>query len=129
MVPSKGITEFLPSHYVTIRLHGNIVLPPLKSSTFQKVCREYNSIIGSNMCRIKLTLDGTEPIISFEGLGRTSKYRWLEEDEVLNADHHIAMTSSILRDELQKTCLITSIRISFHHGFCRRRRWWRCIII
>src|SRR3954464_6948751 len=41
VVPSEGITKLLPSHYVTIRLHCNIVLPPLKSSTFQKVCREY----------------------------------------------------------------------------------------
>src|SRR3954462_10181793 len=85
VVPSKGNTELLPSHYVTIRLHSNIVLPPLMSNTFQKVCREYNSIIGSNMCRIKLALDGTEPIISFKGLRRISKYRWLEEDEILNA--------------------------------------------
>src|SRR3954467_5853086 len=98
MVPSKGITELLPSHYVTIRLNCNIVLPRLKSSTFQKVCREYNSVIGSNMCHIKLTLDGTEPIISLKGLKRTSKYMWLEEDEVLNAHNHIAMTSGILLD-------------------------------
>src|SRR3954467_10577506 len=123
MVPSKGITEFLPSHYVTIRLHGNIVLPPLKSSTFQKVCREYNSIIGSNMCRVKLTLDGTEPIISFKGLRRTSKYRWLEEDEILNAHDHITLTNGILLDELQKACLVTLILLSFHHDFRHRRRW------
>src|ERR1043165_7305342 len=87
VVPSKGITELLPSHYVTIRLHCNIILPPLKSSTLQEVYRKNNSIIRSNMCRVKLTLDGTEPIIIFKGLGRTSKYQWLEEDEVLNADH------------------------------------------
>src|SRR3954465_6699082 len=74
VVPSKGITELLPSHYMTIWLHRNIVLPPFGSSTFQKVCRKYNSIIGSNMCRFKLTLDGTEPIISFKGLRRTSEY-------------------------------------------------------
>src|ERR1041384_7506800 len=85
VVPSKGITELLPSPYVTIGLHCNIVLPPLKSSTFQKVCREYNSVIGSNMCRIKLTLDVTEPIISFKGPRRTSEYRWLEKDKVLDA--------------------------------------------
>src|ERR1043165_1472524 len=109
VVPSKGITELLPSQYVTIWLHCNIVLPPLKSSTFQKVCRKNNSVIGSNMCRVKLTLDGTEPIISFKGLRRTPDYRWLEEDEVLNAHSHIAMTSGILLDELQQTCLITSI--------------------
>src|SRR3954471_23489399 len=71
VVPSKGITELLPSHYVTIRLHCNIVLPPLKSSTFQKVCHGNYSVIGSNMCRIKLMLDGTEPINSFKGLRRT----------------------------------------------------------
>src|SRR3954467_13972417 len=129
VIPSKGNTELLPSHYVTIWLHCNIVLPPLKSSTFQEVYRENNSVIGSNMCCIKLTLDGTEPIISFKGLRRTSKYRWLEEDEVLNAHNHIAMTSSILLDELQKTCLIKSIPLSFHHDFRRRRRWWRFIII
>src|SRR3954462_15378967 len=128
MVPSKGITELLPSHYVTHRLHCNIVLPPLKSSTFQKVCREYNSIIGSNMSRVKLTLNGMELIISFKGLRRTSKYRWFEEDEILNADHHITMMSGILLDELQKACLITSIPLSFHHDFRRRRRWWRFII-
>src|SRR3954463_314621 len=57
VVPSKGITELLPSHYVTIRLHCNIVLPPLKSSTFQKVCSEYNSVNGRNMCHVKLMLD------------------------------------------------------------------------
>src|SRR3954471_17562108 len=85
VVPSKGNTELLPSLYVTIWLHSNIVLPPLKSSTFQEVYREYNSIIGSNMCSVKLTLDGTEPIISFKGLRRISEYRWLKKDEVLNA--------------------------------------------
>src|SRR3954469_23074109 len=102
VVPSKGNTELLPSHYVTIWLHCNIVLPTLKSNTFQEVYRKDNSIIGSNMCSVKLTLDGTEPIISFKGLRRTSEYRWLEEDEVLNSDNHIALTSGILLDELQK---------------------------
>src|SRR3954464_9441097 len=129
VVPSKGNTELLPSHYVTIWLHCNIVLPPLKSSTFQEVYREDNSVIWSNMCYIKLTLDGTDPIISFEGLRRTSEYRWLEEDEVLNADHHITMVGSILVDELPEACLITSIPLSFHHDFCRGRRWWKFIII
>src|SRR3954469_20098119 len=124
VVPSKGNTKLLPSHYVTIWLHCNIGLPPLKSSTFQEVYRKNNSVIGSNMCRVKLTLDGTEPIISFKGLGRTSKYRWLEEDEFLNAHNHIAMTSDIPVDELQKACLITSILLDFHHDFRRRRRWW-----
>src|SRR3954470_23984003 len=47
VVPSKGNTELLPSHYVTIWLHCNIVLPPLKSSTFQEVYREDNLVIGS----------------------------------------------------------------------------------
>src|SRR3954465_945324 len=79
VVPSKGNTKLLPSHYVTIWLHSNIVLPPLKSSTFQEVYRENNSFIGRNMCSIKLTLDGTEPIISFKGLRRTTEYRWLEK--------------------------------------------------
>src|SRR3954471_13512727 len=129
VVLSKGNTELMPSHYVTIWLHSNIVLPPLKSSTFQEVYRENNSVIGRNMCCIKLTLDGTEPIISFEGLKRTSEYWWLEEDEVLNAHNHIALTSGILLNELQKACLITSILLSFHHDFRRRRRWWRFIII
>src|SRR3954467_14732086 len=129
VVPSKGNTELLPSHYVTIWLHCNIVLPPLKSSTFQEVYRKDNSVIGSNMCCIKLTLDGTEPIISFKGLRRTSEYRWLEEDDVLNAHNPIALMSGILLDELQKAFLITSIPLSFHHDFHRRRRWWRFIII
>src|SRR3954464_2072696 len=129
VVPSKGITELLPSHYMTIWLLRNIVLPPFSSSTFQKVCRKNNSIIGSNMCRFKLTLDGTEPIISFKGLRGTSKYRWLEEDEVLNAHNHIALMSGILLNELQKACLITSILLSFHHDFRRRKRLWRFIII
>src|SRR3954470_20776455 len=128
VVPSKGITELLLRHYMTIWLHCNIVLPPFSSSTFQKVCREYNSIIRINMCSVKLTLDGTEPIISFKGLRGTSKYRWLEEDEVLNAHNHIALTSGILLNELQKACLITSILLRFHHDFRRRRRWWRFII-
>src|SRR4051812_15849880 len=128
VVPSKGNTELLPSHYVTIWLHCNIVLPPLKSGTFQKLYRKYNPVIGSNMCSIKLTLDGTELIISFKGLRRTSEYRWLEEDEVLNADHHITVMGGILLDELQKACLITSIPLGFHQDFRRRRRWWRFII-
>src|SRR3954468_11603646 len=80
------------------------------------------------MCSIKLTLDGTESIISFKGLRGTSKYRWLEEDEILNAHNHITMTSGILLDELQKACLITSIPLSCHQYFRRRRRWWRFII-
>src|SRR3954464_5024722 len=129
VVPSKGNTELLPSHYMTIWLHCNIVLPPLKSSTFQEVYRKDNSVMGSNMCSVKLTLDGTEPIISFKGLRRTSEYRWLEEDEVLNADHHITVMGGILLDELQKACLITSIPLGFHQDFRRRRRWWRFIII
>src|SRR3954464_6082654 len=129
MVPLKGITELLRSHYVTIWLHRNIVLPPLKSSTFQEVYRKYNSVIGSNMCSIKLTLDGTEPIISIKGLRGTSKYRCLEEDEVLNADHHITVMGGILLDELQKACFIMSILLGFHHDFRRRRRWWRFIYI
>src|SRR3954469_9132532 len=129
LVPSKGNTELLPSHYVTIWLHSNIVLPPLKSSTFQEVYRENNSVMGSNMCSIKLTLDGTEPIISFKGLRRTSEYRWLKEDEVLNADHHITVVGGILLDDLQKACLITSIPLSFHQDFCHKRQWWRFIII
>src|SRR3954469_2310105 len=54
VVPLKGNTKLLPSHYVTIWLHSNIVLPPLKSNTFQEVYRENNSVIGSNMCSIKL---------------------------------------------------------------------------
>src|SRR3954464_14549005 len=61
------------------------------------------------MCGVKLTLDGTKTIISFKGLRGTSKYRWLEEDEVLNAHNHIALTSGILLNELQKACLIMSI--------------------
>src|SRR3954467_13159058 len=124
VVPSKGNTELLPIHYMTIWLHCNIVLPPLKSSTFREVYHKNNSVIGRNMCSIKLMLDGTEPIISFKGIRRTSKYRWLEEDENLNAYDHITMTDGILLDELQKTCLITSIPLSFHHYFCRRRRRW-----
>src|SRR3954468_24971138 len=115
VVPSKGNTELLPSHYVAVWLHSNIVLPPLKSSPFQEVYREDNSVIGSNMCSIKLTLNGTEPIISFKGLIRTTEYRWLEEDEVLDAHNHIVLTSGILLNELQKACLITSIPLSFHH--------------
>src|SRR3954465_10492567 len=114
---------------MTIWLHRNIVLPPFSGSTFQKVCREDNSVIGSSMCSIKLTLDGTEPIISFKGLRRTSEYWWLEEDEVLNAHNHIALTSGILLNELQKACLITSIPLGFHQDFRRRRRCWRFIII
>ena len=80
------------------------------------------------MRRIKLTLDGKEPIISFKGLRRTSEYLWLEEDEVLNADHHIVVMGGILLDELKKTCLITSIPLGFHHDFRHRRRWWMFII-
>src|SRR3954463_1135637 len=57
VVPSKGNTKLLPSHYVTIRLHRNIVLPPFSSSTVQMVCHENNSVIGSNMYSIKLILD------------------------------------------------------------------------
>src|ERR1041385_2644949 len=85
VVPSEGITKLLPSHYVTIRLHCSIVFPPFTSNTFLEVYRKHHTIIGSNMRRLKLTLDGTEPIINFKGLGGTSKYQWLEEDEILNA--------------------------------------------
>src|SRR3954462_3560069 len=49
VIPSKGNTELPPSHYVTIWLHCNIVLPPLKSTTFQEVYRKNTSVIGSNM--------------------------------------------------------------------------------
>src|SRR3954468_1586201 len=80
------------------------------------------------MCRVKITLDGMEPIISFKGIKRTLKYQWLEEDEVLDAHNHITMMRGILLDELQKACLITSILLSFHHDFHHRRRWWRFII-
>src|SRR3954470_25070977 len=46
VVPSKGNTELLPLKSSTFWLHCNIVLPPLKSSTFQKVYRKNNSVIG-----------------------------------------------------------------------------------
>src|SRR3954466_961913 len=36
VVPSKGNTELLPSHYVTIWLNCNMVLPPLKAAPSKK---------------------------------------------------------------------------------------------
>src|SRR4051812_45742832 len=50
VVPSEGITKLLPSHYMTIKLHCNKVLPQFSGSTFQEVYRKHHMIIGSN-CR------------------------------------------------------------------------------
>src|SRR3954468_254689 len=119
MVSSEVITELLPSHHVTYWLHCYEVLPPLKSSTFQKICREEHTITGSNMSGLKLTFDGTKPIIGIKGLGRTSKNWWVEENEVLDGDNTILLTRSVLRDTLEKTCLITTIPFSLQHDFCR----------
>src|ERR1044071_9087022 len=104
MISSKVITELLPSHHVTNWLHCYEVLPPLKSSTFQKICREEHTITGSNMSDFKLTLEGTKPIIGIKGLGRTSENWWVEEDEVLDGNNTILLTRSVLRDTLEKTC-------------------------
>src|SRR3954471_22164749 len=68
VVPLEGITKLRPSHYVTIRLHCNKTFPPFASNTFQKVCRKHHTIIWRNMRRLKLTLDGIEPIIGIKGL-------------------------------------------------------------
>ena len=112
MISSKFITELLPSHYVTYWLHCYEVFPPLKSSTFQKICGEEHTITGSNMSGLKLTLEGTKPIISIKGLGRTSENWWVEEDEVLDGNNTILLTRSALLDTLEKTCLITTIPFS-----------------
>src|ERR1043165_6926235 len=79
MISSEIITELLPSHHVTNRLHCHEILPPLKRRTFQKICREEHTITGSNMSGLKLTLEGTKPIIVIMGLGRTSKNWRVEE--------------------------------------------------
>src|SRR3954469_25112780 len=49
MISLEIITELFPSHHVTYWLHCHQVLPPLKSSTFQKICHEEHTINGSNM--------------------------------------------------------------------------------
>jgi hypothetical protein len=69
------------------------------------------------MSGLKLTLEGTKPIIGIKGLGRTSENWWVEEDEVLDGDNTILLTRSVLRDTLEKTCLITTIPFCFQHNF------------
>src|ERR1041384_1591546 len=115
MISSEFITKLLPSHHVTYWLHCHKVLPPLKSSTFQKICHEEHTITGSNMSGLKLTFEGTKPIIGIKGLERTSENWWVEEDEVLDGDNTILLTRSVLRNTLEKTCLITTIPFSLQH--------------
>src|ERR1041385_3947665 len=119
MIPSEFITELLPSHHVTYGLHCYKILPPLKSSTFQKVCREEHTITRRNMGCLKLTLEGTKPIIGIKGLRRTSEYWRVEENEVLDGNNTMTLTRSVLLNTLEKTCLITMILFSLHHDFCR----------
>src|ERR1043165_8917156 len=118
MISSEVITELLPSHHVTYWLHCHEIFPPLKSSTFQKICREEHTIAGSNMSGPKLMLEGTKPIIGIKGLGRTSENWWVEEDEVLDGNNTILLTRCVLRDTLVKTCLITTIPFCLQHDFC-----------
>src|SRR3954471_5055754 len=118
MISSEVITELLPSHHVTCRLHCYEILPPLKSSTFQKVYREEHTITWSNMGCLKLTLEGTKPIIGIKGLGRTPEYWRVEENEVLDGNNTILLMRSVLRDTLEKTGLITMIPFSLQHDFC-----------
>src|SRR4051812_38608187 len=40
MISSEVITELFPSHHVTYGFHCYKIFPPLKSSTFQKICRK-----------------------------------------------------------------------------------------
>ena len=75
-------------------------------------------ITGSNMGCLKLTLEGTKPIISIKGLGRTSKNWRVEENEVLDGNNTIKLTRSVLINTLEKTCLITTIPFSLQHDFC-----------
>src|SRR3954464_42667 len=119
MISSKVITELLPSHHMTYWLHCYEILPPLKSSTFHKICCKEHMITGSNMSGLKLTLEGTKPIIGIKGLGRTSENWWVEEDEVLDGNITILLTRSVLLNTLEKTCLITTIPFSLQHNFCR----------
>ena len=119
MVSSEIITELLPSHHVTYWLHCYEVLPPLKSSTFQKIYHEEYTITGSNMSDLKLMLEGTEPIIGIKGLGRTSENWWVEENEVLDGNNTITLMISVLLNTLEKMCLITTILFSLQHDFCR----------
>ena len=76
-------------------------------------------ITGSNMSCLKLTLEGTKPIIGIKGLGRTSKTWRVEENEVLDGNNTIFLRRSALLDMLEKTCLITRITFSLQHDFCR----------
>src|SRR3954471_1516954 len=119
MVSSEIITELLPSHHVTYMLHCYEILPSLKSSTFQKICCEEHTITGSNMRCLKLTLEGTKPIIGIKGLGRTSKNWRVKEDEVLDGNNTITLMRSVLLDTLEKTCLITTIPFSLQHNIFR----------
>src|ERR1043165_2869285 len=118
MISTEVITELLPSHNMTYWLHCSEVFPPLKSSTFQKICRKEHTITGSNMSGLKLTFEGTKPIIGIKGLGRTSKNWWVEENEILDGDNTILLTRSVLRNMLEKTCLNTTIPFSLQHDFC-----------
>src|ERR1041385_7171099 len=78
---------------------------------------------------VKLTLEGTKPIICIKGLGRTSEYWRVEENEVLDGNNTVTLTRSVLLNTLKKVCLITTILLSLHHDFLHRRRWWRIFII
>ena len=71
------------------------------------------------MGHLKFTLEGTEPVIGIEGLKRTSKYWRVEENEVMDGNNTITLTSSVLLNTLKKTCLITTIPLSLQHNFCR----------
>ena len=48
------------------------------------------------MSGLKLTLEGTKPIIGIKGLGRTSENWWIEEDEVLDGNNTILLMRSVL---------------------------------
>ena len=76
-------------------------------------------ITGSNMSYLKLTLEGTKPIIDIKGLRRTSENWWVEEDEVLDGNNTILLMRSVLLNTLEKACLITRISFSLQHNFCR----------
>src|ERR1041385_3934187 len=78
---------------------------------------------------VQLTLEGTKPIIGIKGLRRTSEYWLFEENEVLDGNNTISLTRCVLLNTLEKTCLITTILLSLHHDFLRKRRWWRIFII
>src|ERR1041384_2401180 len=84
-------------------LVNKIVLSPSRTSSSST--HQFSDVLPSPLM----------PMIGFKGLGRTSENWWVEEDEVLDGDNTILLTRSVLRNTLEKTCLIMTIPFSLQH--------------